>query len=107
MNKEEVKEEVKDTTPSLKMFFSLTSGEIYQVQEDEVKNLDEHQVPLLKRPSDKCKQCYGRMYSGKHMQMTQQGWEVDYYVPCPKCSKKCIDFNTIISNEMSKQQLPT
>jgi hypothetical protein len=82
----------------LKMFFSLTSGEIYEVQEDEVKNLDEHQVPLLQRPTNNCKKCYDRLYIGKHMSMTPEGWQFDYYMMCPKCSKKCIDFNQIIAN---------
>jgi hypothetical protein len=70
----------------LKLYFSLISGELYYIEPDEVKNLDNNQIPLVKKPNSKCKQCYGRFYTG--FEVTKK-----YYVPCPKCMKKCIDWD--------------
>lgn len=77
----------------LKLFFSLVSGEMYYIEEDEIKNLDNSQVPLLKKPKSNCKKCYGRFYTG---------FEVNkkYYMPCTKCSKSCVDWANFKSEEV-------
>ena len=68
----------------LKLFFSLITGNLYYVEEDEVKNLDQAQLPLKQKPSSSCKKCYGRFYVGRDINR-------NYYIPCPKCGLKCID----------------
>ena len=45
-------------------FYSLLSGEIYEVGRDELENLDQFQVPVKEMPSQSCKKCYGRGYIG-------------------------------------------
>ena len=78
---------------NLKYFFSMISGEIYSVEEDEVKNLGKDQIPLKEKPNGNCKKCYGRFYTGRHNSMSGGKWVPDYYIPCPKCAQKCIDWN--------------
>ena len=70
------------------LYWSFHTGEVYEVLEDEMQFLDNFQVPLLKRPNPNCKKCYGRFYSSKNM-------NTELYVPCMKCGKKCIDFDSL------------
>ena len=77
----------------LKLFFSLISGDMYYVEEDEVKNLDKSQVPLLKKPKENCKKCYGRFY-------TMFETIKKYYIPCPKCMKTCVDWDAMKNEEI-------
>jgi len=84
----------------LKIFFSLVSGDVYEIFEDEVKNLDDTQVPLLKKPNQKCNICYGRFYESRHGHFEKSegakgDWVLDYYTPCPKCATKCIDWKNM------------
>lgn len=72
----------------LKLFFSFISGDLYYVSEDEIKNLDKSQMPLLKKPDSSCKKCYGRFYVGFEPNKK-------YYIPCPRCMKKCVDWNAM------------
>jgi len=65
------------------VYFSLLSGDVYTITEDEVENLDTFQVPLLKAPKGSCKKCYGRGYIGYDPLRK-------YYVMC-KCILKRID----------------
>ena len=46
------------------IYYSLLSGDVYEISEDEVETLDDFQIPLLKKPNQKCKGCYGRGYIG-------------------------------------------
>jgi hypothetical protein len=78
---------------NLKLIFSLISGDMYYVELDEVKNLDKAQIPLLKKPNSSCKKCYGRFHIG--YETLKQ-----YYIPCPKCTKTCVDWDAIKSNEI-------
>lgn len=48
-----------------KLFYSVFSGIIYDVCEDEVANLDNGQIPLIAKPKASCKRCYGRGYAAK------------------------------------------
>jgi len=86
--------------PDLKLYFSLATGDMYYVQEDEVKHLDESQVPLLKKPSRKCNKCFGRFYIGQHHKLVDGKWVPDYYMMCPNCMIKCVDFEAIKDKEL-------
>ena len=70
------------------LMYSLVTGEIYTIESDELKNMDKYQVPLLKRPPQSCKRCYGRMHEGFNITLK-------VYMPCSKCASKCIDFKTM------------
>ena len=72
----------------LKLFFSMVSGDMYYVEPDEVKNLAKDQIPLLKKPNSNCKKCYGRFYTG--FETIKK-----YYVPCPTCMRKCVDWESL------------
>ena len=72
----------------LKLYFSLLSGDIYTIEADEIKNLDGHQIPLIKKPLTSCRKCYGRFYIGFNTTLK-------VYQICPKCANKCIDFKAI------------
>ncbi len=84
-------------TPGIqnKLFFSLISGELYKVQEDEVKNLDNFQIPLVKPPLSHCRKCYGRMHIG--FNDTHQRFEI-----CHRCGRACIDFKAIEESKKKK-----
>ena len=66
------------------LYFSLFSGQIYDVPEDEVKLLDGFQIPLIERPKDTCRKCYGRFYTAFN---TTGG----YYEVCASCARKYVD----------------
>ncbi len=70
-----------------KWFFSLKSGDLYQVDTDEAKILDGFQIPLKDRPGS-CKKCHGRFYTG--FLTTNQIYEI-----CQKCGRKLIDHQFI------------
>jgi hypothetical protein len=65
------------------IFYSLTSGDVYEITEEEAKTLDDFQVPLLKYPKKNCKCCFGRGYFGYDSMKK-------YYPMCP-CTLKVID----------------
>ena len=65
-----------------KLFFSLFSGTLYEVYETEVKNLDEGQIPLKKKPSSSCSHCFGRGYEFKDVKKS--------IYPICRCMRKCI-----------------
>jgi len=69
-----------------KLFFSILSGEFYQVEEDEIANLDSYQIPFKHRPKQSCKKCYGRGYISHNI-------TYNVYQLCPKCARACIDFD--------------
>ncbi len=71
-----------------KLYFSVNTGEIYEVWEDEEETLDHFQVPLISRPKSNCKQCYGRFHVGFNM-------ETEMYAVCSKCSKKYTDWEKL------------
>lgn len=61
--------------------FNTYSGEIYEIKDTELKNIQEGEIPLQKHPRTSCKKCYGRGYIGfvglHHM-----------YKPCTHCIEK-------------------
>ena len=67
-----------------KWFFSLISGELYQIDEDEAKLLDDYQIALKCRPPTKCDKCYGRFFTSYYVTGR-------YYEVCKKCAKKTVD----------------
>jgi hypothetical protein len=69
-----------------KLCFSFITGQIFEINEDEVGALDTNQILLVSRPSSNCKKCYGRFHVGKN---TKNG----YYLICKKCAIKCLDFD--------------
>jgi len=89
-----------NTKKDLKLYFSLTTGDLYYVEADEIKNLDEAQVPLIQKPNPRCHKCFGRFYTGRHHKMSEGKWVPDYYQMCPNCLKKCVDFEAIKDKEL-------
>lgn len=73
------------TYPRRQLMFSLITGDIYEIEFDEIKNMDRYQIPLIKHPKQSCTACYGRMYSGYND-------DLKIYVLCNKCMNNCIDF---------------
>ncbi len=70
------------------LYWSFHTGEIYNVLEDEVDTMTAFQLRLKKHPKENCNKCYGRFYEGLNT-------ETELYIPCRKCSKKCIDWEEL------------
>jgi hypothetical protein len=68
------------------LIFSMVTGDIYEIEADELKNMDKYQIPLIRRPSPSCRKCYGRMYSDYNITLK-------LYTPCRKCVNRCVDFS--------------
>jgi hypothetical protein len=84
---------------SKKIFFSLFSGQVYEIPEDEVLTLDEGQIPLTHGPKPNCPKCYGRGFRDKdHLRNT--------YSPC-RCIIKNIDRLAYESMRSRFQKQPT
>jgi len=80
------------TVKNLKLMFSLVTGQTYTVEEDEVKNLDEYQIPLKKPFPKHCKACFGRGYIGHRCVITPEGTKPTEHLSfCMKCLHKCVD----------------
>jgi hypothetical protein len=67
----------------MKTIFNVYSGELYELQEDELNNLQEGEIPLSCPPKRNCKKCYGRGYVGKDRLKS-------IYQPCTQCIEKNI-----------------
>lgn len=65
--------------------YSVFSGTVYEIPEKDLKILDVGQIPLLKRPNQNCKKCYGRGYTGRDAQHFA-------YFACT-CIRKIVDFS--------------
>ena len=70
------------------LIFSLVSGEIFEIEEDELKNLQAYQIPIIRRPKESCRGCYGRGHKGFNTKSK-------LYLLCAKCMKSCIDFEKL------------
>lgn len=66
------------------------SGEIYEVDEADIKNIDGFQIPLKERPRS-CRKCHGYFYI--HYSLSQK-----CYIICPRCAKKYIDFANLLGD---------
>lgn len=73
-------------TIKFKHIFSVFSGTFYDVPEDDVKILDDGQIPLNDKPK-KCSKCYNRGYVGRDKNTL-------VYQIC-SCIRKNIDFSLI------------
>lgn len=67
------------------IIYSVFSGTVYEIPEKDLKILDIGQIPLLKRPNNKCSKCYGRGYNGRDAQNFA-------YFAC-SCIRKVVDFS--------------
>jgi len=93
-----------------KLCFSIVSGQIFHIQEDEVKNLGGECILLKKQPSSSCNRCYGRLYTGKHLTMQKlEGWtEAGYFIPCTKCLRQYADHDYVKErNKFDSIEMPT
>lgn len=70
------------------LFFSLTSGVIYELLESYTKKLDVYQIPLTSKPKESCRKCFGRFYTGYNT--SQKVFKV-----CEKCIIKHADHKKI------------
>lgn len=73
------------------LYWSMHTGEFFDVLEDEVPTMDAFQVRLTKRPKSNCNRCFGRFYEGKN---TNTG----LYIACQKCRKSCIDYEALMGD---------
>lgn len=80
-----------------KWFFSLISGEIYEIDESEVRMLDPQQLPLKCKPPIRCNKCNGKFYTSYYV--TGRYFEI-----CKKCAKKTVDFNYFRNVQANNQQ---
>jgi hypothetical protein len=71
--------------------YSIFSGTVYEILEDDVKYLDEGQLPLTQKPKDNCKKCYGRLNVGRDSQNLS-------FFPC-SCLKKIVNVDIVRSLE--------
>jgi len=76
-----------------KWFFSLFSGEIYEVELDLIKHLDAFQLPLKEKPNCvKCKKCHGRLHEGYNIIEKA-------FVLCKPCGRKYVDLEAMLRND--------
>ena len=64
--------------------FNVYTGELYELNESELKNILEGDIPLLKAPNSNCKKCYGRGHTG--FDVTKRAYSI-----CHKCIDKSLD----------------
>ena len=78
-----------------KWFFSVSSGELYEIPVDEAKFLDNKQIPLKCKPG-RCGKCGGSFYKDYYV-------TGGYYNVCKSCAKKYIDYEFLNKNATSNQ----
>lgn len=78
------------------LYFSIFGGYIYEANSEEEKVLDAFQIPLREHPNSSCKKCQGRFHVGFNVQQK-------HYIICPKCSKKYIHVEKILSRKGAKK----
>lgn len=76
------------------LYFSIFSGDIYEILPEDEKCLDSFQIPLKERPKG-CRKCQGCFYL--HYSLTNK-----QYVICPKCAKKYIDYAKLLNKHEAK-----
>ena len=67
----------------MKYYFSLVTGELFNLPDDMGKTIDKFHLELSGKPNCSCKKCYGRFY-------TSYNPEQKVYEICPKCCKKLL-----------------
>jgi hypothetical protein len=66
--------------------FNAYSGELYQLQEAELVNILEGEIPLKKKPNSSCHHCHGRATIG--LDKIRKIYQI-----CPKCIYKNLHSN--------------
>lgn len=74
------------------LYFSLFGGHLFYAKEDEVSVIDAFQIPLKKKPSSSCNQCYGRFYTG--YDLTKR-----HFIICKKCAIKTIEPRKLLAKK--------
>ena len=80
-----------------KLFLSLVTGQLYTVELDEIKNLDNQQLPLVQYPKASCNKCFGRGYTGRNAKNNE-------LILCRSCMKNCIDIK-LLSKEIASESI--
>ena len=44
--------------------FSIITGQVFPIEQDDIKLLYSYQIPLTGKPKSNCNKCYGRGYTG-------------------------------------------
>lgn len=65
------------------IYFSIVSGQIYEIPEDMKDILDVYQLQLSNFPNSSCKKCHGRFYTGFDVKLR-------CYIICKQCAKKIL-----------------
>jgi len=84
--------------PIKQLMFSMITGDIYNIESDELKNMDKYQIPLIKRPKSSCTACYGRMHDSYNE-------DLKIYHLCRKCTSKCVDFKQMRSETIDVETI--
>jgi len=69
-------------------FFSIITGEIYELPDDMASSVDKFQLQLKDLPKSNCKKCYGRFYTSYNVGM-------QVYNICISCGRKILKEDTI------------
>lgn len=69
-------------------YFSLVSGELYELPDDMSSSVDKFQIRLKEFPKNNCKKCYGRFYTSFNVNM-------QVYNICPSCARKILYSNIV------------
>ena len=90
-----------------KTIFNVYTGETYQLNESEMKNILEGDIPLKTSPKSSCNKCYGRGYTS--FDITKKSYAI-----CPKCIDKQLDdrylraikYTCLMPSKYNKSQNP-
>ena len=87
------------------LILNLVTGEQYQIETDEINNIQDYELPLKKKIPTSCSRCWGRGWIGRETIGKQSR-----IVPCVKCINKCIDrplIESIIKKTKERSNGPT
>lgn len=80
-----------ETNNNTTYVYSVFSGTLYEIINDDIKYLDEGQLPLTKKPNTNCKKCHGRFNVGRDSQNLS-------FFPC-SCLRKIVNVDIVKSLE--------
>jgi len=86
----------------MKKYFSVFTGELYELDEKYTLHLDCGQLEITNDPKTNCKKCYGRGYTNKNV-------KTGHYSLCPCCLKDADDtfFENVAQKEIQDVTLHT
>jgi hypothetical protein len=64
--------------------FSIVTGQVFDIEQEDIETLYTYQVPLKQKPKANCKKCYGRGYVDRTSQTKM-------YNMCPCLSTRIAD----------------